>query len=380
MLAGLRQSGLQTGQWGNRMAPAKDGQSKALEKVTTEELKEICAAHKEWLDSHEKSGRRAVLKHKDLSGTALNGADLRRAAFPQSNLDHCSLVGADLRGAGFDGTSLRGANLLEADLQGADLSEVDLTGAELFRTTLSNTSLINADLTDTKSLTKRQLARADLTNAILPSPFQLSNDLEHVQALSGQTSRAFIVLLLTLTYCWLTLASTSDAGILIGASKSKLPLIDAEIPISWFYWLMPVVLLCMNLYFHLCMKRLWADLSELPSFFTDGKAVYQKVSPLLLNVLLQWNFEKLRDTRHASDYLEYVLSIFLAWVLVPATLIAFWLRFLVRHDWLVMSIQIASAVLTIWLCGYSLILTSHILRGVQAEKRIPVGRLVAIPA
>ena len=72
--------------------------------MDNEELKQILAEHKLWLNSE--GGKRAYLQ----------GADLRRA---------------DLRGADLRGADLQGADLQRADLQGAYLQGAYLRGADL---------------------------------------------------------------------------------------------------------------------------------------------------------------------------------------------------------------------------------------------------------
>lgn len=87
-----------------------------MKKITQEELKEILAAHKLWLESSRKRGKRAHLLRADLRRAKLEGANLQEA-----NLRYANLQGADLRGA----------NLFEADLYSADLRDANLQEAEL---------------------------------------------------------------------------------------------------------------------------------------------------------------------------------------------------------------------------------------------------------
>lgn len=78
--------------------------------MSRDELNEILAKHKMWLNNEE-GGERA-----DLSGTDLREADLHWA---------------DLHWADLSGTVLCEADLCEADLREADLYGVDLRGADL---------------------------------------------------------------------------------------------------------------------------------------------------------------------------------------------------------------------------------------------------------
>ena len=86
----------------------------ALFKPTEEELAEILAKHKLWLESDGKDGARADLARANLAGANLAGADLARAYLADANL-----AGADLAGA-----YLARANLARANLAGANLADV----------------------------------------------------------------------------------------------------------------------------------------------------------------------------------------------------------------------------------------------------------------
>ena len=102
--------------------------------MNTEELNQILAGHKLWLDDI-LNGQRADLSHADLSGADLSGADLCRADLSGANLSGAVLCGADLRRADLSGAVLCGADLSGADLRRAVLSGADLSGAVLWSTT-----------------------------------------------------------------------------------------------------------------------------------------------------------------------------------------------------------------------------------------------------
>ena len=111
--------------------------------ITDEELQDILAKHKKWLNDEE-GGETANLRHADLRGADLSnvylqyadlydaylrGADLRGADLKYADLREADLRGADLRGADLKFAILRGADLRGADLQEADLRGADLRGA-----------------------------------------------------------------------------------------------------------------------------------------------------------------------------------------------------------------------------------------------------------
>ena len=132
-----------------------------LIKISDDELNEILANHKLWIDSKSKYGNHANLCDADLSGANLRGADLRGA-----NLNDTDLRGADLSGANLRGADLNGANLHRADLHRADLRDADLNGANLRGANLCGAILYRANLNGA-DLNGANLRGADLNHADL---------------------------------------------------------------------------------------------------------------------------------------------------------------------------------------------------------------------
>ena len=94
-----------------------------------EQLKEILADHKLWVESDYQTGKRAEVSGAALRGADLNGAILTYANLNGADLDGANLRGADLRNAYLNGVNLRGADLNGAILHGVGLNRADLTGA-----------------------------------------------------------------------------------------------------------------------------------------------------------------------------------------------------------------------------------------------------------
>jgi hypothetical protein len=90
---------------------------------TEEELHQVIAKHKDWLDEVE-GGERADLSYADLSYANLSSANLRCA-----NLRCANLRSADLRYADLSSADLSCADLRSADLSCADLRSADLRSA-----------------------------------------------------------------------------------------------------------------------------------------------------------------------------------------------------------------------------------------------------------
>jgi hypothetical protein len=113
--------------------------------MTIQELAEIIAKHKKWINEEE-GGSRANLSGADLSGADLSRADLPRADLSRADLSFANLSGADLSRADLSRADLSRANLSCAYLSRANLSRANLYGADLSRAYLSRADLSFANL------------------------------------------------------------------------------------------------------------------------------------------------------------------------------------------------------------------------------------------
>jgi uncharacterized protein YjbI with pentapeptide repeats len=266
--------------------------------LTPEDFSGIMAAHRQWEESGGQEGKKA-----EFSGANLQGLDL--SGYNLSGLD---FRGANLSRGRFGDTPVEGANFRSADLQEADLSGV-------------------------RGLLAPQLAGADLAGAKLPEDLEEFTGVKHVDAASSHVQKIFFVLLLVCVYCWLTIAVTTDASLLNNFAEQPLPIIGTKISLVTFYWAAPFLLLCVFLYFHLCVQRLWEALAELPAVFPDGLPLPHRVHPWLWNGLIWAFFPRLRDRRPPLLGLQKILAFVLVWWAGPLTLLALWYRYLPVHDW-----------------------------------------------
>ncbi len=173
--------------------PARDAaqdEGAKLREMSEDELKQILAAHKTWLETDGEKGREADLSRTDLPGANLFRANLREATLIDANLQGANLrfahlEGADLAGAKLQEANLRfahlfraklqeanlpfaqleGADLIDANLQGANLNGANLQGAylggaKLQGADLNGANLQGANLTEAKGLTREQLDEA----------------------------------------------------------------------------------------------------------------------------------------------------------------------------------------------------------------------------
>ncbi len=351
-----------------------------LREVSEDELKRILAAHEKWLESDGKEGEKANLARTNLIRANLQeanlfGANLQGAYLIDANLQEAYLVEAKLQGAYLYRANLQGATLWNADLQGADLNgakfegdeysnlgAADLTGADL-----RNAVLADAELSDVKGLLAGKLAGTNLSNAKLPEDIAKFDGLTNVEEISRNARKIFLAMLLGCAYAWLTVATTTDARLLTNSASSPLPIIGTEIPIAWFYWAAPFILVGLYVYLHFYLERLWQGLAGLPARFPDGKRLDERAYPWLLNGLVRRHFTLLKAGRPPIARFEEWVTILLAWWVVPLTLGLFWLRYLPRHEWLGTRLHIGLLVVSVAAAIVFYRLTARTLRGDEPQ-------------
>jgi uncharacterized protein YjbI with pentapeptide repeats len=292
-------------------------------------------------------------------------ADLREVDLSGKDLSRTNLAGAILAGANLSRTDFSMANLTGADLQDVNLSDACLTG-----TKLRDSNLQRADLRGVQnrfgSDGSDQVAGADLAGAKLPDQFnQLGGHLENAKSISESARKQFLGLVGACLYCWLTIATTTDLNLITNRASSPLPIIQTSIPIVGFYMVAPLILLCVYLYFHFYLQKLWEELSFLPAVFPDGQPLYAKVDPWLLNDFVRSRLPRLSANRPFLCYLQMWISVLLAWWLVPATMVLFWLRYLRRHEQIGTAVHIAIVVTSIAGATYLYRLANSTLLGVK---------------
>ncbi len=353
----------------------------------------------------------AYLEQANLQGADLWGANLHGAALMKANLEGTNLVAANLQEAHFDGAVLNKARLSKADLKGAklfraqleeaDLSEADLQdidggranlqkaymagaklrGANLGRANLEGAVLVgvhglnevrnlqDANLKGVTGLLGTEFARKDITGTRLPDDIHEFKALQVVEETSKNARKIFLSMLLACVYSWWTIATTTGLNLLTNSATSPLPIIGTEIPIAWFYWAAPIILITLFVYLHFYLQHLWALLAQLPAIFPDGKRLDQRAYPWLLTGIVRRHFDLLKKDRSLPDkkdensldgepetwkprpaitHLKEWVTILLAWWVVPVTLLAFALRYLPRHEVWGTAFHVALLVASIW--------------------------------
>ncbi len=319
----------------------------------------LLAAHKRWVESDGREGSSLSLRGMSFVGADLTGAMLKGADFSDSRFRNAVLTGANLEGANLAGT----------DFQGAELSHADFRGANVRDSCFHDASLLGADLTGTIGLLSGQLSGAVLASAKLPDNVGGFEGLTNVTEASKTTQNLFASILLVCSYTWLTIASTTDPQLLNNAAPpaSRLPILGTDIPLVRFYLVAPLLLLCLFIYFHLCLQRLWEELAELPAVFPDGRPLDKRAYPWLMNVVVRAHLPRLRANRSNLSRWQARMSMLLAWGLVPLTIVILWGRYLRGHEVLGTSLHVILIAATVAAGAGFLHLAASTLRG--SEKR-----------
>jgi uncharacterized protein YjbI with pentapeptide repeats len=293
------------------------------------ELAQILDQHKLWVESGGDAGTKA-----DLSGVNLQGADLTGVNLQGALLTKANLTGADLSMA-----NLRGANLVHADLRNTTLLGTELRGA----------NLMGATLYGAEGLWVGRLGGTNLFDALLPESVAEFSSTNPIADATKVARLFYFVTLAVSVVCCLLIVCTTDLRLLLNASA--FPLIHAGdvLPMTGFYLGGPLLLFALYLRFHFLLLRLWGSIAALPAVFPDGQTP-ERDGPWFLMGLIRKHFRWLRDGRSPLAVLETSVSMALGYWVVPATLLLFWVRYLVRQDFrgtllqvLLITVSIAAA-------------------------------------
>jgi len=274
-------------------------------------LEEILQQHELWVNSGGQEGNRADFSGADLRGADLAGANLQRADLQKANLKKAVLSLADLRGALLFQANLEEADLLGTELQGANLQ--------------------NAILVTASGLTVQQFAAANLSGALLPKKI---TELLAIQEIDRLCKKAGWLLALLIWLCLLTgwfVAATKDVQLIKDSPAFSIFHIGDAVPIAQLYLLAPLLLLGFYTYFHFYLQRLWEGLAGLPAVFPDGRSVEQ-IGPRMVMALARIHAKGLGGHLSSPLFLEAIISLALAYWLIPAMLFLLWLRYLTHQD------------------------------------------------
>jgi uncharacterized protein YjbI with pentapeptide repeats len=288
--------------------PSRD---RAQTTIRDDELDELLELHQEWVESNGASGSRLELTRADFEAADLTGVNLQGAILNGANFHGAELLLADLRGASLVQANLQETNLLGADLRGANLEGASLVGAAGLHT--------------------NQLAGAGLLWTILPAAISEFEGQQVAQVRSRQCFRLLIATIAACALSWLRILTTRDVQFLNDAPLLRIFPSSGILPISSFYMLMPIALFGLFVYLQISLQRLWERLGELPAVFPDGRTL-DRTGPWLLMTLFHSRFRNWRANWIAPSTLQTIVPSALAYWAVPATLLLFWVRYLVMQD------------------------------------------------
>jgi len=313
------------------------------------------------------------------------GGSGTRGEFSGANLADADLTGANLQGAQLQKVNLRGADLSMANLRNTNLVEADLREANLLGTEFSGANMMGANLYGAQGLWAGRLGGTNLFDATLP---------EAVAALSGsrtieqftRAARWFYLALMTICAgCCALIAMTTDVRLLLDESAIRTSRIPNILPLQGFFLGAPLLLAILYMRLQFLLLRLWGSMGALPAVFPDGQTPEKDGRWYLMGPIrphLRWS----RDPRSPLGLAECYVAMGLAYWAVPATLLFFWLRYLVMQDYRgtllhVFLLTVASAVA----CGMPKVVkrvlrpgdwteetTSHFIHDVLQATRVPV--------
>lgn len=326
---------------------------------------------------------KAGLWYANLSGALLYQADLRGAHLNFANLSEADLRLVDLRDADLSDAVLLGADLTGADLKGTNLTRAKLSGAKLDGARFTRANLTNAVLSG--GLSKRLASRrnpahftfapsvewsdggheqgdvdrykqgaalpdatvartgfglSDLTGTKVPESLKNFEDvLKSVEDTSKNARVIYFSVLVLCAFALLTVATTTDAQLLADSIRLKLPIVNVEVSVSLFYLAAPLIGLLIYFYLHMYLEHLWNLIARLPSTFTDGSPLQEKVYPWMLNLLVEhWQADppkglsnRLKRGFRFSSIRAWTAAL-LGWGLLPVTIAAMGIRLLPRAD------------------------------------------------
>ena len=268
--------------------------------LSAEDLADVLTRHHDWLRTKGRSGAQADLSRVDLSGVDLSDGDLTLGR----------LSGAKLTGADLSGTSLRWADLSSTDLRGV------------------------------VGLAPAQLAGADLVDAQLDPSVEEWSVLEYLKDASSRTQAIALSVVTACLYSALTILTTRDSGLVTNSPSSTLPIIQTPVPIVVFFWVTPLLLLAAHSALLMAVERQWDTAFALPWRFTDGTSPEQRANVFPMLRLRLWSPRLKRRARTSLPRLAAAGYTWLLWLIVPATLALFWLRYMSRHDWTVTMLHV----------------------------------------
>jgi uncharacterized protein YjbI with pentapeptide repeats len=291
------------------LAPAHEGERKvALHALG---ISKILERHRDWLDSHGEAGI--------------------QADFSRENLEGADLIDARLQDALLNKTILKRSELILADLRGASLLQADLREANLLGTQFQRANLQAAILKDSTGLVSAQLAGSNLLGAALPEAISPLAEMRNVSQVAMRAAWLLAAQVALNIVVWLRIFTTRDGQLLKDAPALPFFGLQADLPYIPFYLFGPVVILCVYVWFHLYVQRLWDGASQMPAIFQDGRTL-DRCLPWFARWPVQTHCKWLQGKRSPLAFLEAAIATLLLYWVAPVTVVLFWGRYLKLQD------------------------------------------------
>jgi len=333
----------------------------------------------------------AIFQEADLTKAVLQNATLVKANFTNATLNGADLSATVLTDATFDSSDLRGANLCASELTETRFETCDLSCSRLRESTLDDAvfvscNLSNSDVTmsscqktlfsqsnlmgmrfhnaDCTSATFENVLikdadfnSADLSNAELPDTLNAFSDgMKNIEEASRNTRGILYFMVGLSIFTLLSLANTTDAQLILGTSRLKLPIFGAEVPTLLFNFGAAFTSLFVFVYFHLHAHKIVEILRDMPARFPDRLTLGQKMYPWLLNDAFEfwrrdyWAQQEGQRKIKESGRFKASVAVFATYCLMPLTVFAIFIRTLPVRQWLVL---VSLFVLVLTALGFS---------------------------
>ena len=263
---------------------------------------------------------------------SFEGYDFSRSNLCEADLSLAKVARADFRNAVMRGVKLGGADARGADFRGANLAGGDFRNCALDRARFRNADMHDCDLRESQGLVSEQLAATRLTGARLPAEIAAFTGLNNIKEVSTSAHGIFIAMLLLSIYSWLQILGTRDYELIASTSSVSIPLMQVQLTVASFFLTVPLLLAALFVWCHFYLQHLWEEMSKLPAIFPDGRPLFRRVHPWLLNTMVSAHFPILKKNRPLLTHLQTFAGVLLAWWMVPLTIAGLWWRYLCRHD------------------------------------------------
>ena len=177
----------------------------------------------------------------------------------------------------------------------------------------------------------RPEARRARRRAALSAPLRSPSVIERIDTLVRKGSSAFFLLLTFLAFAVITLATVQDADFFLPARQTTLPILDADIPTVYLFYVAPPLILALYGNLHLQLMKLWESLGEALADL-DSASLSRAAHPWLV---VDMAFAYGHGTRAAGTPLDRMVGVVSGLVIfaaTPLTLFLFWTRSMPRHD------------------------------------------------